>query len=186
MALLKHGAEDDDEFFGSQESDEEIMEHQQSTTITNRFHDTEFGSLAEREFLAKENELKSIGFLDAYESHKEVKLQAGFEAGLVDTYGVAIQIGKIIGELSTLEQLRSIDRSARTQRQQPKLPVAAPTPSPTVRIVTSKTDMCSEAVNRFFHNTFQKDEAYGGCKDDLQQIEKTLRDIMLRKEEEIS
>lgn len=73
---------DEDEFFGSQEDE------------------GEFGALGQRDNLAKDHELKTIGYVEAYDETKEMLLQEGFEAGYRETYDAALRVGQLFGKLS--------------------------------------------------------------------------------------
>ena len=70
----------DDEFFGDQNSNDET------------------DGLTDRDNKAKEEELKSIGYLDAYDVSKDVRLQEGFEYGYEETFEISTRIGTLLGE----------------------------------------------------------------------------------------
>lgn len=92
--------ETDDEFFGSQEEDFETDSSLPISCAKN-----EFGDLGEHEIHAKHNELKNVGFLDAYDEFKESRLQEGFEFGFLESFEAGKIIGKMIGEVGTLEKV---------------------------------------------------------------------------------
>jgi hypothetical protein len=182
MAFL----EDDDDFFGSQEEDynnDHYREKEDEQIHQNNIK--QFGDLAEKELQSKTNELKNIGFLDGYEDHKETMLQLGFEAGMIETFNIAIRIGELIGEISTIEKLlrnhNHKDDYGNKPNRKPPQPL-----SPTAAATTekSKAETTSKVVNEFFSNTFQKGERYESCNDDLEKLEERLRNIKLRGEDE--
>ena len=87
--------DDDDEFFGNQ--DESDGEHDDAGETT-------FASsgLALHESRAREERLKTVGYLDAYDSNKEILLQEGFEQGYRESFECAVRIGRCLGEASAL------------------------------------------------------------------------------------
>mmetsp|Transcript_2587 Transcript_2587/g.5626 ORF Transcript_2587/g.5626 Transcript_2587/m.5626 type:complete len:183 (-) Transcript_2587:95-643(-) len=87
--------DDDDEFFGSQDD----FEPDNSLPIR------DFGNMSGHEIGAKHNELKNIGFLDAYDEFKDSRLQEGFEGGFMDAFEAGKIIGKIIGEATTMDKV---------------------------------------------------------------------------------
>jgi hypothetical protein len=89
--------EDDDEFFGNQ--DDSSSYHDDETYGE---HGAGRSGLALHESRAREEELKTIGYLDSYDANKEVMLQEGFEQGYRETYHVAIRIGMLLGQASAL------------------------------------------------------------------------------------
>jgi hypothetical protein len=80
--------DDEDEFFGNDDEGADI----------NRL------DLGDRESRAKEEELKKIAYVEAYDVHKETRLQEGFEAGYKDTFKAAMRIGDLLG--STMAQTK--------------------------------------------------------------------------------
>ena len=87
--------DDDDEFFGPQDD----FEPDNSLLIR------DFGNMSGHEIDAKHNELKNIGFLDAYDEFKDSRLQDGFECGFMDSFEAGKIIGKIIGEATTMDKV---------------------------------------------------------------------------------
>jgi hypothetical protein len=82
MALYSQ-REDDDEFFGN---DDEAYQ-------------AEFRpGLETHEDRAKEEEYRNIGYLEAFETNKEARLQEGFEAGYRETFDAALRIGELLGQ----------------------------------------------------------------------------------------
>jgi hypothetical protein len=79
--------DDDDDFFGSQEDE------------------GDFGALGQHDDLAKDHELKTIGYVESYDETKETLLQDGFEAGYRETYEAALRVGRLFGKLSADTQL---------------------------------------------------------------------------------
>ena len=73
----------DDEFFGNQD------------ILANN---DEFGALEQRERRAREESLKTVGFVESYDDAKDVRLQEGFEVGYRETYDVALRLGTVLGK----------------------------------------------------------------------------------------
>mmetsp|Transcript_3257 Transcript_3257/g.5932 ORF Transcript_3257/g.5932 Transcript_3257/m.5932 type:complete len:193 (-) Transcript_3257:541-1119(-) len=110
-ASLAEGEEEDD-FFGDQEDDEtfdsphvgmndrvaRIENPQQATSRPTTSSSTTTG-LAMRDAKATEEQMRNIGYLEAYEDSKELRLQAGFEAGYRETVEAAMRIGQRLGEV---------------------------------------------------------------------------------------
>jgi hypothetical protein len=85
-----------DEFFGDQEGD-----------------DDDFGGLlGERERLARQNELKTVGYMESYDESKETRLQEGFQTGYRETFDVALRIGKLLGQATARAQLEQTQSSS--------------------------------------------------------------------------
>jgi hypothetical protein len=103
MALQKYstsgaeGEDEDDEFFGNQDDSSSYHENDNDAE-----HGAGRSGLALHESRAREEELKTIGYLDSYDANKEVLLQEGFEQGYRETYHVAMRIGMLLGQASAL------------------------------------------------------------------------------------
>ena len=80
---------DEDEFFGNQDDDND-------DTCAIR---GEFGSLGHHENLAKNEELKTIGYLESYDETKELLLQKGFEMGYREAYNLSKSLGEKFGNM---------------------------------------------------------------------------------------
>jgi len=85
MTSLSH---DDDEFFGSQA--DEFTAHSSVQEGLTR-HDNH--ALQER--------FRVIGFHEAHDESKDIRLQEGFELGYRELIDVSIRIGQILGEVTT-------------------------------------------------------------------------------------
>ena len=81
--------EDDDEFFGDQDGED----------------NGSFGGLSEYELKAKEEEIKKLAYLQAYDEKKELRLQEGFEGRYQETFDSAFRIGKLLGQLTGSERI---------------------------------------------------------------------------------
>eukprot|EP00978_Attheya_sp_CCMP212_P042199 scaffold253044_cov41-Attheya_sp.AAC.1 len=101
--------EEEDDFFGDQEDDETFdsphvgmndrvarIENPQQATSTISPNTT---GLAMRDAKATEEQMRNVGYLEAYEDSKEIRLQAGFEAGYRETVEAAMRIGQRLGEV---------------------------------------------------------------------------------------
>lgn len=105
--------EKDDDFFGNQSDDDngpflslnctEANPQQASSQTVN--------GLAHHESRAIQESFRNIGYHEAYDESKEVKLQEGFEAGYREVIDVSVRIGKILGEVSTKSILNLVDES---------------------------------------------------------------------------
>ena len=80
--------EEDDEFFGSQDDDGDG-----------------FGALGERETVARQQELQTLGYVEAYDETKDSLLQQGFEAGYRETHNAALRLGNLLGRIAAEEHL---------------------------------------------------------------------------------
>lgn len=76
---------EDDEFFGN-DSDDDRM--------------------AEKESNAAGRNLQTIAYLDAFDEHKERRLQEGFEVGYRDVHDLAVQLGERLGQISASAKLQ--------------------------------------------------------------------------------
>ena len=81
-------SDSEDEFFGNQ-SDED------STCKVPLAH----GSLPKHESQAQEENYRNIGYHEAYDENKEIKLQEGFEAGYRETFEDARKLGALLGNI---------------------------------------------------------------------------------------
>jgi hypothetical protein len=119
MALQKNsrsGGEDedeDDEFFGNQDDSSSYHEDENDAE-----HSAGRSGLALHESRAREEELKTIGYLDSYDANKEVLLQEGFEQGYRETYHVAMRIGMLLGQASARGSILAAPTST-NQRSDP-------------------------------------------------------------------
>lgn len=85
----------EDEFFGNDGEDEPEQ------GLTQR------DDLADRERRARGQELHTIAYFDAYDAHKEERLQEGFEIGYKETIDVAKRIGSELGKQLAAAKLLS-------------------------------------------------------------------------------
>jgi hypothetical protein len=150
--------DDDDEFFGSQDDDED------GSNLRN-----EFGKMGVHECQAREKELRNIGFMDAYDECKEMRLQQGFETGFQETFEVCVLLGELLGEVTTLRMLedRSLARS--------KSPASSITPSPP----SSNAQKVTLLVHDFFAVKFQKDESKN-ARPDIEALVDEIRTLLKR------
>lgn len=82
-----HVDEAHDEFFGDQDED------------------GDFGKLGRHEDHARNEQLKTIGYLESFDETKDSLLQPGFEAGYRETYEVSKSLGKNLGRMIAEHQL---------------------------------------------------------------------------------
>lgn len=153
---------EDDEFFGVQD-DEDVgyseSRFDEDPTNNSLAHIHEFGGMAQRETQSKQEELKKVAFLDAYDEYKESKLQEGFEAGVVETFEIATRIGKILGKATTWQKL-----------QQKATPLEMTN--------AGNKDLVTDAVRKFFGGTFQNEDSEEPCTEQLHDLEAELETLM--------
>ena len=137
----------DDEFFGAQD-DADIQE---IATFN--------GSMTQRNAHAKQEELRKVAFLDAYDQYKESKLQEGFESGMTETFDVASRIGKMLGKASTLSKLQ--------QKSTPNKSSNA-----------DNVDKATGTVREFFADTFQNKVSEESSTQQLEGLETNLKTIL--------
>ena len=92
---------DDDEFYGDQESDASpdsvlsSQQHQSSSLIPNN----QFGNIANHEYKSREESIKTLSYLDGYDEMKEVMIQDGFSFGYKSSFHDAYKIGRCLGSV---------------------------------------------------------------------------------------
>jgi hypothetical protein len=174
--------DDDDDFFGSQyDDDDDDHDYNDSDDDHNVAHGNsnnntvddddddddgpntiriknEFGTMGNYEFNAYRNELKNSGYVDAYDEYKDSMLQDGFEIGFQDTYEVSIQLGELLGEITTIQKLLSLQSTtvatssnipSSISQQQTQIPSSSQSTTILAREVTS-------IVRDYFTNKFQQ------------------------------
>jgi hypothetical protein len=186
--------EEDDDFFGSQkeldnnsntkpggndDDDDDDAVNREGVYSSN--NNDEFGSLMQMERSAKESELKTVAFLDAFDEYKESKLQEGFEFGMLESLEGAIRIGKLLGKHTTVQNLVEVFRRDDDDDVDD---VDDKVVGGLKRNHVEKQNFVDQAkaVTRdFFANKFQKDTQCGSsnCEEDLQSIEDLLQTLLL-------
>lgn len=81
----------DDEFFGAQHEEDEGC--------------ADFGDMAKHETQARHHQLRTSGFLDAFDESKEELLQEGFEVGFLETFEPGKRLGLMLGKAATQNKL---------------------------------------------------------------------------------
>ena len=157
--------DDDDDFFGSQDD----------------------CTMALHEVNAKNNEIKNIGFLNAYDEFKEARLQEGFEKGYLESFEIGKMIGEMIGEITTLEKattkIRLENVSSSTASSATSTSISTPStttqlPSNTFDIPAGKQNHnVTEIVHDFFTNKFQNDKNPNNVVQDLENLKQELKDF---------
>ena len=61
--------------------------------------------MATHESRAAEEQFRNIGYLEAFEKAKEIRLQEGFEVGYRSTFPVSMRIGEVLGRASAVALL---------------------------------------------------------------------------------
>jgi hypothetical protein len=146
----------DDEFFGSQEEYNDDDEQQQQQQ-----HPCEsFGDMGKHDQRAKHHELKTAGFLDAFDESKEEQLQEGFEAGFLESFEAGRAIGQLLGRASTTAILLHASSSSQTTTAT----------EATAATTNSTSRRANELVHRFFANEFQTNRDPGTVRDDLDRL----------------
>jgi hypothetical protein len=160
----------DDDFFGSQED----------------------CHMALHEVNAKNNEIKNIGFLNAYDEFKESRLQEGFEKGYLESFEIGKMIGKIIGEITTLKKatnkirLENVSSSTASSATSTSTSTSTPTTTTTTTQFPSnnfdiparkRNNTVIELVHDFFTNKFQNDKNPNNVVQDLENLKQELKDL---------
>ena len=84
-------SDSDDEFFGAQDEEDDGC--------------ADFGDMAKHEIQARHHQLRTSGYLDAFDESKEELLQEGFEAGFLETFELGKKLGLILGKVATQSKL---------------------------------------------------------------------------------
>lgn len=87
--------DDDDEFFGNQSDSYSDYEREHENEHE---HGHGHGSLEKHEEQAQRETHKNIGYHEAYDEYKEIKLQQGFEDGYRGTIDDAMKLGMLLGK----------------------------------------------------------------------------------------
>ena len=157
--------DDDDDFFGSQDD----------------------CTMALHEVNAKNNEIKNIGFLNAYDEFKEARLQEGFEKGYLESFEIGKMIGKMIGEITTLEKATNKRRleNVSSSTASSATSTSISTSSTTTQLPSNNSDIparkqnhnVTEIVHDFFTNKFQNDKNPNNVVQDLENLKQELKDL---------
>jgi hypothetical protein len=189
--------EGEDDFFGSQNEgldnksrklggnyDDEDQETDILSSNNNYVNNDEFGSLMQNERAAKELELKTVAFLDAFDEYKDTKLQEGFEHGLLESLEVAIRIGKLLGKPTTVLSLKDVvggEIDDKSDANDLNLVVRGGLKKNNDEKKT--IDLAKDITREFFTNKFQKDDnntcGNNNCQLDLQRLEDLLKETLL-------
>lgn len=89
-----------DDFFGYLTSDDGFNERAE----INETKVVDLVGMQAHDIRAREENYRNIGYLEAYDSTKEVRLQDGFETGYKDCIKESIEIGEYLGQIATLTQ----------------------------------------------------------------------------------
>ena len=133
--------EEDDEFFGSQEQD--------GAMGANGVGGDDFGDMGRHELHARNHRLQTAGFLDAFETSKEERLQEGFEAGFLESFDVGQRLGKLLGRAATLSKLLGDENGDENE---------------------GASNQANEKVHAYFANEFQRQRDPAGVRDDLHRL----------------
>ena len=101
MANPKSG--DDDDFFGDLKDERGGYESPNPNCADMSDHPSEV--MATQESRAAEEQFRNMGYLEAFEKAKEIRLQEGFEAGYRSTFPVSMRIGEVLGRASAVSLL---------------------------------------------------------------------------------
>jgi hypothetical protein len=85
------GSDSEDDFFGNQSEEDSNCEYG-SVPLA-------YGSLTKHESHAQEETHRKIGYHEAYDENKDVKVQEGFENGYRETIDDASKLGALLGKL---------------------------------------------------------------------------------------
>jgi hypothetical protein len=143
------GSNCEDEFFGSQEEhngngndcdyDDDDEQQQQQPCQS-------FGNMGKHDQRAKHHELKTAGFLDAFDESKEEQLQEGFEAGFLESFGAGRTIGKLLGRASTTASLFAVSSMTEDQPFSSRTTIAAATEASTMGSTTTTSTITTSTI----------------------------------------
>jgi hypothetical protein len=115
MALWTRSSRQEDDFFGA-DGDDDYMAHDGEAR---RCDDTLVGhssnGLALHEAAAVEERYRVLGYHETYESSREATLQDGFIHGYTDTFPIALNIGRLLGQAAIAQKLTELTVSERNQ-----------------------------------------------------------------------
>ena len=152
--------DDDDEFFGSQDD----------------------CNMAMHELNAKNNEIKNVGFLNAYDEFKESRLQEGFEKGYLESFEIGKMIGKMIGEITTLEKATNEIRLENVSSSTATSTTTIQSPNNNLDIPARKqNNNVTEIVHDFFTDKFQNDKDPNNVVQDLENLKQELKNLQHNK-----
>jgi hypothetical protein len=100
MALLQ----EEDDFFGAHDDDDEHDDDNPSLRQCIDGHELHSG-LAVADFNASKSHYQTLGYHAAYDEHKDLDVQNGFEAGYKEAYNQAFSIGEMLGEATMKHKL---------------------------------------------------------------------------------
>jgi hypothetical protein len=167
-----------------------------SSSSSSNYHNNinnydEFGSLMQKERSAKELELKTVAFLDAFDEYKESRVQEGFEYGMIESLDVAIRIGKLLGKQTTVQNLTghvvvgSGNSGHGGDKDNDDHQVVNGIEKNSSDKQRKIIDQAKAVTRNFFSNKFQMDDnsttTYGtdNCQEELQRIEDLLKTLLL-------
>lgn len=88
-------SDSEDEFFGDQ-SDDEYTQKCLSSSYTTQEPARPIDSLSKRDNNAQEENYRNIGYHEAYDLHKEERIQEGFEDGYRNHLDIATKLGEVL------------------------------------------------------------------------------------------
>jgi hypothetical protein len=100
MALLQ----EDDDFFGEHDDHDE-HEHENSSLRKCADGQELHSGLAVADFNASQSHYQKLGYHAAYDEHKDLDVQNGFEAGYKEVYNQAFSVGEMLGEATMKHKL---------------------------------------------------------------------------------
>jgi hypothetical protein len=95
--------QEDDEFFGGHDEHDHEHDHPSLRQCTDG-HELHSG-LAVAESNASQSHYQKLGYHAAYDEHKDLNVQDGFEAGYKEVYNQAFSIGEMLGEATMKHKL---------------------------------------------------------------------------------
>jgi hypothetical protein len=91
-------SDSEDEFFGDQSDDEYSSHKCLSSSHTQEEPARLIDSLSKRDNNAQEENYRNIGYHEAYDLHKEERIQEGFEDGYRDHLSIATTLGEVLAK----------------------------------------------------------------------------------------
>jgi hypothetical protein len=115
MALLQ----EDDDFFGEHDDHDEHEHENSSLRQCADGHELHSG-LAVADFNASQSHYQKLGYHAAYDEHKDLDVQNGFEAGYKEVYNQAFSVGEMLGEATMKHKLLRGKTATTTPSEIPK------------------------------------------------------------------
>jgi hypothetical protein len=111
----------EDYFFGADGDDE--MAHDGVARCDTHKSDPFTNGLAFHEAAAVEERYRTLGYHETYESSREATLQGGFTHGYTQTFPIALNIGRLLGQAAIAQKLTELQVSERNHEATDDTPI---------------------------------------------------------------